>query len=73
MGSFVSFKNTIVAFDNSFNYANTSINYIGPLANINFGHDINERFGFNFYISSSKDINFIVIDQFNGTIKQLSN
>tara|TARA_Y100000389_G_scaffold96341_1_gene93009 strand:+ start:2097 stop:3758 length:1662 start_codon:yes stop_codon:yes gene_type:complete len=71
--SFVSFKNTIVAFDNSFNFANTSINYIGPLANINFGHDINERFGFNFYISSTKDINFIVIDQFNGTIKQLSN
>lgn len=71
--SFVHFSNTVVAFDNSFNFANTSLNYIGPLANSNLGHNINDRSGFNFYISSNKDINFIVIEQFNGTIKQLQN
>jgi len=69
--SFVHFNNTVVVFDNSFNYANTSLNYIGPLANSMFGENISDRSGFNFYISSNKDINYIVIDQFNGTIKQL--
>lgn len=69
--SFVHFNNTVVVFDNSFNYANTTINYIGPLANSILGQNISDRSGFNFYISSNKDINYIVIDQFNGTIKQL--
>tara|TARA_B100000780_G_scaffold184311_1_gene129367 strand:- start:426 stop:2099 length:1674 start_codon:yes stop_codon:yes gene_type:complete len=69
--SFVHFNNTVVVFDNSFNYANTTINYIGPLANSVLGQNISDRSGFNFYISSNKDINYIVIDQFNGTIKQL--
>jgi hypothetical protein len=71
--SFVHFSNTVIAFDNSFNFANTSLNYIGPLANTTLGHNINDRSGFNFYISSNKDINFIAIEQFNGTIKQLQN
>jgi len=69
--SFVHLNNTVIVFDNSFNYANTSINYIGPLANTYLGQNISDRSGFNFYISSNKDINYIVIDQFNGTIKQL--
>jgi hypothetical protein len=69
--SFVHLNNTVVAYDNSFNYANTSMNYIGPLANINQGHVISERSGLNFYISSNKDIKYLVIDQFNATIKQL--
>lgn len=71
--SFVHFSNTVIVFDNSFNFANTSLNYIGPLANTTLGHNINDRSGFNFYISSNKDINFIAIEQFNGTIKQLQN
>ena len=71
--SFVHFSNTVIAFDNSFNFANTSLNYIGPLASSSLGHNINDRSGFNFYISSNKDINFIAIEQFNGTIKQLQN
>tara|TARA_Y100000816_G_scaffold209726_1_gene155470 strand:+ start:4780 stop:6444 length:1665 start_codon:yes stop_codon:yes gene_type:complete len=71
--SFVHFNNTVIAFDNSFNFANTSLNYIGPLVNSNLGHNINDRSGFNFYISSNKDINFIAIEQFNGTIKHLQN
>ena len=69
--SFVIMNSTIVAFDNSFNYANASLNYIGPLSNNRLGHTLSERSGFNFYISSNKDINFLVIDQFNATIKQL--
>tara|TARA_X000000368_G_scaffold280977_1_gene222924 strand:- start:12786 stop:14471 length:1686 start_codon:yes stop_codon:yes gene_type:complete len=71
--SFAHLNNTVLAFDNSYNYANTSINYIGPLANINLNQNISDRSGFNFYISSNKDIKHIAIDQFNGTIKQMSN
>tara|TARA_Y100000741_G_scaffold365075_1_gene358841 strand:+ start:596 stop:2290 length:1695 start_codon:yes stop_codon:yes gene_type:complete len=65
--SFVEIKNTIIAFDNSYNFSNSSINYIGSL------NDQTEQphLGFNFYISSNKDIKYIVIDQFNATIKQL--
>jgi hypothetical protein len=69
--SFVIMNSAIVAFDNSYNYANVSLNYIGPLANTRLGHTLSDRSGFNFYISSTKDINFLVVDQFNATIKQL--
>jgi hypothetical protein len=69
--SFVIMNSAIVAFDNSYNYANVSINYIGPLVNTRLGHTLSERSGFNFYISSTKDINFLVVDQFNATIKQV--
>lgn len=64
-GCFANLTNTVISFDNSYNYSNTSLNYIGKL-------DIdNNHSGYNFYISSSKDINFIVIDKFYGTIKQI--
>jgi hypothetical protein len=66
--SFVIMNSAIVAFDNSYNYANVSLNYIGPLGNT---YTIQYRSGFNFYISSTKDIDFLIIDQFNATIKQL--
>ncbi|AET72904.1 hypothetical protein PGAG_00014 [Phaeocystis globosa virus 12T] len=69
--SFVHMNSAVVAFDNSFNYANITLNYMGQLADTNKGHVLTERTGFNFYISSVKDINFIAIDQFNATIKQL--
>ena len=71
--SFVHLNNTILVFDNSYNYSNTSISYIGPLANTFKSHNLSERFGFNFYITAEKDINYIVIDNFNATIKQLQN
>ena len=58
---YVELTNTVIVFDNSYNYANTTLNYIGPSIHT----------GFNFYISSDKDINYISIDKFNGTIKQL--
>ena len=71
--SFVHLNNTILVFDNSYNYSNTTISYIGPLANTSKSHNLSERFGFNFYITAEKDINYIAIDQFNVTIKQLQN
>ena len=69
--SFVHMNSAVVAFDNSFNYANITLNYMGQLADTTKGHVLSQRTGFNFYISSVKDINFIAIDQFNATIKQL--
>tara|TARA_B110000444_G_scaffold228538_2_gene234399 strand:+ start:1038 stop:2747 length:1710 start_codon:yes stop_codon:yes gene_type:complete len=71
--AFVEIKNTIIAFDNSFNYATTSLSYIGPLINSKLNHDVDKYDGFNFYITADKDINFIAIDKFNATIKQLPN
>lgn len=62
---YINTKNTIITFDNSYNFANSSLNYIGPI--------INNTTGFNFYINSNKDINYIAINKFSGTIKQLNN
>lgn len=71
--SFIEVNNSIMVFDNSFNYANSSLSYIGPLALTHKSQDIYKRSGFDFYVSSTKDINFIVIDSFNATVKQLVN
>lgn len=57
-------KNNILAFDNSFNYSSLSLNYIGPL--------FNSSDGFTFLISSTKDLDYLVIDTFNGSIKLLN-
>lgn len=62
--SYVENINNILTFDNSFNYSSLSLNYIGPL--------FNNSDGFLFFISSAKDINYLVIDRFNGSIKLLN-
>ena len=62
--SYVENTNNILTFDNSFNYSSLSLNYIGPL--------FNNSDGFLFLISSAKDINYLVIDGFNGSIKLLN-
>jgi cytoskeletal protein CcmA (bactofilin family) len=62
--SYVENINNILTFDNSFNYSSLSLNYIGPL--------FNNSNGFIFLISSAKDINYLVIDRFNGSIKLLN-
>jgi hypothetical protein len=62
--SYVESINNILTFDNSFNYSSLSLNYIGPL--------FNNSDGFLFLISSAKDINYLVIDRFNGSIKLLN-
>jgi hypothetical protein len=56
--------NNILTFDNSFNNSSISLNYIGPL--------FNNSDGFIFLISSAKDINYLVIDRFNASIKLLN-
>lgn len=61
---YVEHINNILTFDNSFNYSSLSLNYIGPL--------FNNSDGFIFLISSAKDINYLVIDRFNGSIKLLN-
>ena len=54
----------ILTFDNSFNYACSSLNYIGPL--------YNNSDGFVFCISSFKELAYLAIDKFNSTIKLLN-
>ena len=61
---YVKHINNILTFDNSFNYSSLSLNYIGPL--------FSNSDGFIFLISSAKDINYLVIDRFNGSIKLLN-
>ena len=58
---YASIKNSIIVIDNSYNYATSSLNYIG-----------NNISGIDFYVNSEKDINYLVIDSFNCTIKQLA-
>jgi hypothetical protein len=62
--SYVEHVNNILTFDNSFNNSSLSLNYIGPL--------FNNSDGFLFLISSTKDINYLVIDRFSGCIKLLN-
>ena len=59
----VTIKNSIMVFDNSHNFANSSINYIGSV-------DTNNPH-LAFLISSNNEINYIAIDSFNATFKQL--
>ena len=61
---YVEHTNNILTFDNSFNYSSLSLNYVGPL--------FNNSNGFIFLISSAKDINYLVIDRFSGSIKLLN-
>lgn len=58
--SFCNINNSIIVFDNSYNYSNSSLNYIGHLDS-----------SINFFISSNKEIDFLRIDRFYCTIKQL--
>ena len=58
--SFCNINNSIIVFDNSYNYSNSSLNYIGHLDS-----------SINFFISSNKEIDFLRIDNFYCTIKQL--
>ena len=67
---FISLNNSIIVFDNSYNCSNISLSYIGTLGNqANPSNNFNN--GFKFYISSNKDINYLQIDSFYCTIKQL--
>ena len=69
---FISIDNSIIVFDNSYNLSNINLTYNGTLGNPN-QISSNKFFnnGFKFYISSTKDINYLQIDSFYCSIKQL--
>ena len=54
-------KNTIMVFDNSYNYANSSINYIG---------NVDQKLAF--AINSPKDLSFIKIENFSATLNRIA-
>tara|TARA_B100000287_G_C20647548_1_gene785684 strand:+ start:660 stop:2261 length:1602 start_codon:yes stop_codon:yes gene_type:complete len=60
---YTSIQNSIMVFDNSFNYANSSINYCGSFYNTSNNPRLQ------FFVGSVKDNSFIYIDSFSATIK----
>ena len=62
--TYVETKNNIIVFDNSYNFSSCSLNYIGPLKS---GSQ-----GFSFCITTNKDLNYLVIENFNCSIKLLN-
>jgi len=59
-----SIKNSIMVFDNSFNYANSNINYYGSFKNVTSNDS-----KLQFFVGSIKDNSFIYIDSFHAIIK----
>ena len=68
--NYVKNRNLILAFDNSFNYSTTSIQYIGPLLSII--DEENNNNGLCYMISSQKDISYLNVEHFSSTIKLLN-
>lgn len=64
INTYVENLSNILTFDNSFNNSTSSLNYIGPL--------YTNSDGFIFLISSDKDLDYLLIDRFNGSIKLLN-
>ena len=58
---YTSIKNSIMVFDNSFNYANSNINYYGSFKNSNPK--------LQFFVGSHKDNSFIYVDSLSATIR----
>ena len=67
---FIDVNNTVIVFDNSFNYSNINLTYVGTLGN-SANNPIKFNNGFKFLISSTKDLNYLQIDSFYCTIKQI--
>ena len=73
---FIEVKNTIIVFDNSYNYSNINLTYTGTLGNSDLSNLTNNYIinnGFKFFITSAKDIDlqFLRIESFYATIKQV--
>lgn len=71
---YISINNSVIVFDNSYNLSNISLTYNGTLGNNANPISTNNKLfknGFKFYISSTKDINYLQIDSFYCSIKQL--
>lgn len=73
---FIEVKNTIIVFDNSYNYSNVNLTYIGTLGNSDLSNLTNDYIinnGFKFFINSAKDIDleYLRIQSFYATLKQI--
>ena len=62
---FVKNRNNIISIDNSNNYANSSINYIGELFK---NKDYDNANGFNFFIAAPNDLDNLIINSLNITV-----
>ena len=62
-------KNTIISFDNSYNYSTSNLNYVGKLENGNV--DINSYIYFRIKTDNNKDISNLLLYDFNCSIVQI--
>tara|TARA_Y100001935_G_scaffold254868_1_gene265394 strand:- start:5606 stop:7411 length:1806 start_codon:yes stop_codon:yes gene_type:complete len=62
-------KNTIISFDNSYNYSTSNLNYVGKLENGTA--DINSYIYFRIKTDNNKDINNLLLYDFNCSIVQI--
>ena len=67
--SFTKITNSITVFDNSYNFATSSINFIGPVEKLDIASQ--PRKGLMFFISSNKDLDSLRIDNFTCNIKKV--
>ena len=67
--SFTKITNSITVFDNSYNFATSSINFIGPVKELDIASQ--QRKGLMFFISSNKDLDSLRIDNFTCNIKKV--
>lgn len=73
---FIEVKNTIIVFDNSYNYSNINLTYTGTLGNSDLSNLTNDYIinnGFKFFITSGKniDLEYLRIQSFYATLKQV--
>ena len=68
-------KNSIITLDNSYNYSNRSLSYIGPIIKNNASENNDGLIDYNgsviFLLSSTKELDYLRIESFNATIKRL--
>jgi hypothetical protein len=68
-------KNSIITLDNSYNYSNTSLSYIGSIKKFPLGQNYNDYNDYNgaivFLLTSNKELDYFRIANFNATIKRL--
>lgn len=68
-------KNSIITLDNSYNYSNSSLSYVGPIIKNNASENNDGLIDYNgsiiFLLSSTKELDYLRIESFNATIKRL--
>lgn len=64
-------KNTIISFDNSFNYSTSNLNYVGKLENGTVDSDNNSYIYFRIKTDNNKDISNLLLYDFNCSVVQI--